>query len=277
MKHGFTAIKVYARWTLCAVGWLLLPAWGWADACIAPDSPLFAFVDDVFLQTKTEKQMYDSYKRVKKQLNAPLELAYLDYYLGRYHQALKSLSEMEKYDRCMLKGKVFQLSELFPDRERAVKIYEKVLAACAKNSDRGEGDPLPWFLLETRTVAELCLIAGTDYLLANGLEVPKRAQKVLRHRPDCARAQLIAANQHVFSNKIWGGSPKKALSILTAVRFPPNPDKELLLDYYNDLAYSYGRLKEYEIADDCSKKALALYPSNVQANFIWSKIQKKGF
>ncbi len=241
-------------------------------------SPIYKFIDLVFLQDNEEKDVLDLYRKVKRELEEPIERAYLEYYLARYYQAIRDLETMKNYDTAMINGKVFGIYKNFVRRDAAIKIYDRVYETTEKEL-KGVKNPAksPWYLLQTRIIAELCLLKGNMYMMGNGLEVPKRAKNLLKANPNCLRSQLILVNQCVFAGEAWGGDGNEAIRLLQKMDITACRDKELLLDYYNNFAYAYGRVDNYEQANKYIQKALKVYPSNLQANFIWSKIQSKGF
>lgn len=257
---------------------------------------LETFIEDAFLQEISLEEMLLQYEELQLDfIEDPYSLALLDYHMGRIYQAFISTDEAREYNNRMIRGRVSRLSELYSNRDLIVYYYEQALAQINRhlkgmnkkfifckcsNLQCGQlhfDEWVKWSILEARIVAEMCLVHGSSYMLANGFTVGKLAKRILDKDPENVRAQILLVNGKVFPAVLYGGSGRVALRLLDKIEMPKNSDNEIRFDYYIDYAYAYGRLKRYGDAKKYIDKALALYPTNVYGNFLLRLIEEEDF
>ena len=117
------------------------------------------------------------------------------------------------------------------------------------------------YLAHAESLAQICPIKPTSYLIANGLKVPSIAKKALKIDNKLGAARYLICSVIVYSPK-----PLKNLNkgerVFKEILESDNLDKEDCFNVYKSLGYIYYQQKKYEEADKWFEKAAKIYPNN---------------
>lgn len=235
------------------------------------------FKDQVYLQEKTDDQLYESYLKLQAELKTDAEKIELEYYMARAFQAFDSVEVCTAHNQAMKKGRFLSLFDFYNRRGEAVLHYEKGLALIEPLEKQEGGLPVSYFCLKTDMISQLCLLKSLGYILANGLSIGKNANKVLAVDPNNVRAQLLIASAKVYPPKIYGGDPNQGIFLLEEALKVPSLTKEECFNIYSGLGYCYARLAEKEPALQWLDKALAIYPTNIFALSVKKMVEEGTF
>ncbi len=117
------------------------------------------------------------------------------------------------------------------------------------------------YLAYGESLAQICPIKPTSYLIANGLKVPAIAKKALKIDNALGAARYLICSVIVYSPK-----PLKNLTkgerVFKEMLENYNLDKEDCFNVYKSLGYIYYQQKKYAEADEWFEKAAKIYPHN---------------
>lgn len=235
------------------------------------------FKEEVYLQRKTDDELYQYYLTLKEDLKTDLEKIELEYYMARAFQSFDTVEICTLHNQAMKRGQFLSLFDYYHRRKEAVNHYERGLSYIALLEARDGKISLDLFCLKTDMISQLCLLKNLSYLLMNGLSVGKNAKEVLAVDPKNVRAKLLIASAKVYPPSIYGGDPKMGISLLEEVLQFGKPTKGELFDIYSGLGYCYARLEEKDLAFQWLDKALSLYPTNIFVSSVKKMVEEGRF
>lgn len=236
---------------------------------VAPLSALSldSFILDMFLQIKTDQEMFVQYQELKPQLSELSDKVALEYYMGRVFQSFDTVEVVLAHNTEMRKGKFIALFGFYAMRDEAITHYENGLALIDDYKDKELSPDL--LALKADTISQLCLLKSLGYTMFNGLSIEKLAKQILKRDPNNFRALLLISASSVYPPPVYGGDPKKGIEIISSYLVNPvEKDDEILYNLNLSLAYCYNLQKEFDMALFYIDKALAIYPTNIYANAI---------
>lgn len=117
------------------------------------------------------------------------------------------------------------------------------------------------YLAYAESLAQICPIMPTSFLIANGLKVPSISKKALKLDNKLGAARYLICSVIVYSPK-----PLKNLTkgkkVLKQILENDNLDKEDCFNVYKSFGYIYYQQKNFTEADIWLKKAAEIYPYN---------------
>lgn len=243
-------------------------------------SDIEAFIDQMYLQKKSDAQMKDLYnqllpaylhklkdaKDVKSQGAVLLELVALEYYMGRAFQSFDTTKRVIDHNAAIRAGKLLSLVEFYTARTDAVKHYERATGYLSQinklDLDNFEKEFVSeFYAIKAEIINQLCFLKTVDYSLLHFPQIGKFARRALKFNPQNWRALQILWATEIYSVPAYGGNPQKAIVALEKIDLNQAPRKE---DKYNILlgrAYCYMRLQENEKAEDFLNRCLKFYPT----------------
>lgn len=127
--------------------------------------------------------------------------------------------------------------------------------------------------MKSEIISQRCLVRGVGYILGNGLNVNKYAEKALELNPDNGKAIIIIASSKVYPPPIYGGNPKKGILLMEEASEKPDIEKDDLFNIYSGYGVGYAKLEDFEKARFWFESALMLYPDNAYVNEEYEKIK----
>jgi len=122
------------------------------------------------------------------------------------------------------------------------------------------------YRLLSQTVSNLCLIKGTAFILANGLDVERYARKALELDPHNGKAKILLASSKIYPPRIFGGDPQQGIAIMEQALQAPDLDNADRFDILSGIGFAYQKLKDYRTARLYLKRSLEIFPDNRFAN-----------
>lgn len=145
------------------------------------------------------------------------------------------------------------------ENDKAIQYFEKSLEWANKAI---EIEPTAQgYLAYAETLAQICPLKPTSYLLANALKVPSIAKKAIKLDNRLGAARYLVCCVIVYAPrplKNLNKGEKRFKEILKNDRL----DEEDLFNVYKSLGYIYYQQKDYLEADKWFDKAAKIYPHN---------------
>lgn len=262
-------------------------------------SQLEEFINQMYLQQKSDSQMAEDYSQLVSEFNQEwvqikesatseekakflIRLASLEYYMGRVYQSIDSVQTEINKNAALRAGRLKSLIDFHTSRESIVKHHEAALAHIQKIQDLQESEIPNEILAETyalksEVLNQLCLFKSIDYSIKNFSYVDRYARKALELNPYNIRAFLMVVSAWIYCPPIYGGKPAKALEQMDKFNWPENLRSEDRYNYLLSKAYCYMRLKDETKATDFLTKALSIYPTNAFSNAMKTIMEQGGF
>lgn len=195
--------------------------------------------------------LYDTAIEAAEESSLPEEDRYywmsrIEYMMGRAYQ---NLEQKKKADRHYEKG------------------YQYIEQSAAG------GDYSESWRMKSEIISQRCMVRGVGYILGNGLNVNKYAEKALELNPDNGKAIIIIASSKVYPPPIYGGNPEKGLRLMEEASEKPDVEKDDLFNIYSGYGVAYTKMEEYDKARFWFESALMLYPDNAYVNEEYEKIR----
>ena len=167
-------------------------------------------------------------------------------------------------------GRAYQNLE---QKKKADRHYEKGYAYIEASAEAASGDYSESWRMKSEIISQRCLVRGVGYILGNGLNVGKYAEKALEMNPDNGKAIIIIASSKVYPPPIYGGDPEEGIRLMEEASEKPDVEKDDLFNIYSGYGIAYEKLKDYEKARFWLESALMLYPDNAYVNEEYEKIR----
>lgn len=126
--------------------------------------------------------------------------------------------------------------------------------------------------LRADILGQLCLLKGTSFTMANGLNIRKMTDRALELNPENAKALVLAGNDRVYTPKIFGGKPRDGIALFEQAENMPNAEKDDLFNIYSGIGVAWQKLKKKDLARFWMNKALAIYPENIYIQRMMAEI-----
>ncbi len=157
------------------------------------------------------------------------------------------------------------------EKKKADRHYEKGYEYIEKSA--ASGDYSESWRMKSEIISQRCLVRGVGYILGNGLNVNKFAEKALEMDPDNGKAIIIIGSSKVYPPPIYGGDPDEGLRLMEEASEKPDIEKDDLFNIYSGYGIAYTKLEDYEKARFWLESALMLYPDNAYVNEEYEKIR----
>ncbi|MBF9016043.1 MULTISPECIES: hypothetical protein [unclassified Oceanispirochaeta] len=126
--------------------------------------------------------------------------------------------------------------------------------------------------LRADILGQLCLLKGTSFTMANGLNIRKMTDRALELNPENAKALVLAGNDRVYTPKIFGGKPRDGIALFEQAENMPNAEKDDLFNIYSGIGVAWQKLKNKDLARFWMNKALTIYPENIYIQRMMAEI-----
>lgn len=117
--------------------------------------------------------------------------------------------------------------------------------------------------LRADILGQLCLLKGTSFTMANGLDIRKMTDRALELNPMNTKALILAGNDRVYTPKIFGGKPKDGIVLFEKAEQMTNTEKDDLFNIYSGIGVAWQKMRKKDQARFWMNKALTIYPENI--------------
>ncbi|MGP1586901.1 MAG: hypothetical protein ACTTHG_01010 [Treponemataceae bacterium] len=117
------------------------------------------------------------------------------------------------------------------------------------------------YLIWARALSQNCIIQNFSYVLSNGLNVSKYAQKAVELNNDCGAAKYLIACTNIYAPPFFR-NVKKGQKIIFDYIDQENLDIEDRFNAYITLGHIEYMEKKYDNAETYFAKAKEIYPDN---------------
>jgi tetratricopeptide (TPR) repeat protein len=156
-----------------------------------------------------------------------------------------------------LLGRAYQARE---DKKRAAPCYERGLELARKVLQGGELSEA--YRMMSENLGQLCVVKDLGFLILNGPNVPRYAEKALELDPCNPAAQILIASGKIYPPPIAGGDPKAGIALMKRALEMGASEKDDLFNIYSGIGLAYGKLGSKGEAAAWLEKALSIYPNN---------------
>jgi len=157
------------------------------------------------------------------------------------------------------------------DKKKAIPHFEEAIGYAQSSMSSGEHPAGLMALM--KALSELCVIKDLPFLMANGPKIAPYAKKILAMEPGHPGATITIASSKAYPPAIFGGNPKEAIALLTALiaSRPEGFEKDELFDVRACLGTAALKLGRKDEARYWFGAALELYPRNEYARSEFEK------
>jgi len=148
------------------------------------------------------------------------------------------------------------------DKKKAIPHFEAAMRYAQSSMNSGEHPAGLMALM--KALSELCVIKDLPFLMANGPKIAPYAKKILAMEPGHPGATITIASSKAYPPAIFGGNPKEAIALLTALiaSHPEGFEKDELFDIRACMGTAALKLGRKDEARYWFGAALELYPRN---------------
>jgi tetratricopeptide (TPR) repeat protein len=244
---------------------------GAAAGLMSADTITAPFRDAVYNHSLDESEAGRMYRSTLAQINAAdlseseteRGRALTAYYLGRYHQAVKSREEMASYAGNLRKGHYLALRKYYTERNAALEAYRIARGAAEKYLELEPGAPSHSLLGEI--LGQMLFLGNAPQALSIGPKARKEVKKALELDPDCRKALIQEASRLAYSPPAYGGNPEEARNLYRRILRNGAENREDEFNIYGGFAMAAFMEKNDEQALSWFNEALRVYPGNVFA------------
>lgn len=126
--------------------------------------------------------------------------------------------------------------------------------------------------LRADILGQLCLLKGTSFTMANGLDIRKMTDRALELNPQNTKALVLAGNDRVYTPKIFGGKPKDGIELFEKAEKMPHTEKDDLFNIYSGIGVAWQKMRKKDQARFWMNKALTIYPENIYIQRMMDEI-----
>lgn len=249
------------------------------------DANLDNFIDESYLQAKSDSEMQLLYSRLTTALNEEaaniadeqlqqkainlLRFAILEYYNAKVYISLDTIETALEKNKAERAGKFLNLVDFHKNEQADIlKHLEKSIEYLNKIEKIGleklsSVNLAEFYAIKSEVISNLCLFKNVDYTVRNFANVAKNANKSLKANPSSLRGKIIFYSTWVYCPAIYGGKPALALTELNKIDTASISRSEDLFNVLISKAYCLARQNEDEAALIEVEKALKIYPKNI--------------
>lgn len=222
--------------------------------------------------SQTYESAYFDLRRTVYNSNSTNEKSVIE----KYEQALSILNNNNSLNKNIEKSKCDYLMGLFymdiENNTTATEFFQTSMDLALEEIQIKE--TVQGYLAYAESLAQICTLKPTGYVIANGLKVGKFAKKALK-----LDNYLGAARYLICSIIAYGPVPfrnfSKAEKIYLEILEKDNLDEEDCFNIYVSLGYIHYQKKEYTEADKWFNLAAKIYPYNKFLQSMQTREYKK--
>jgi tetratricopeptide (TPR) repeat protein len=208
--------------------------------------------DAVYEQTLTADEVVPRYEEAKRRAEAGLAGQ------GRYLM----LSRCE-----YMMGRAY----LYEKRNgEALARFEEGMVQARRSLDAA-ASPEGWVML-AENLSQACTVQSVAYVLRNGLDVERYAQKALEADSGNTAARILLASRWVYAPAPFNNL-KRGIQMMEDIlnNFDARLQKDDRFNVYSGLGYAYVRQKKGQEARFWLQRSLSVYPTNQYVQELLSK------
>lgn len=206
-------------------------------------------------------------KRIETELSDPAEnmrgKVLTHYYLGRWHQAIKTRPEMVAYAERLRAERLLSLRKFYTESDQAMDAYRDARRECESLMEiRPDAEA---HRLYGEILGQMLFLGDVGDLMSIGGKARKNVKEALELDPHHVKAMIQEASRLAYTPISYGGNPDKAREAYRAIFRENIQDPEDLFNIYGGFAMAAFAEHEDEEALSWFEEASAIFPGNIFA------------
>ena len=185
------------------------------------------------------------------------------YYLGRWHQAIKTRAEMVEYATVLRKERYLALRRFYLERDQAMAAYRNARAEAETYlASRPDAEA---HRLYGEILGQMLFLGDAGDVMSIGRKARKNVKAALELDPTLPKALIQEASRMAYTPLSYGGDPQDARALYREILRGGVDDREDLFNIYGGFGMAaFAEFKDEE-ALSWFEEAAAVYPGNVFA------------